>query len=240
MNKELKTGIRGLSIMCSDDGVWLCTKSDTGKSCMQNLSNIAKEKGNLIGNALFEWCEQTAKNDTVLASPDCYGAFCLSTETKDRAAVRARLCEPHIHAIMCTLLNEHVAATKTLDAIKKYIFYGKKSPVLELEHDIDPSFMVDADDNVIRRLHCVLGIVTESAELAEHILKELSGETVSKETWLKEFGDPCWYIAIAADAIGSSFDEVLQANVAKLSARYKKADGVVDFTEKAAQEHKGD
>ena len=61
MNKELKTGIRGLSIVCSDDGVWLCTKSDTGKSCMLNLSNIAKEKGNLIGIALFDWCVQTAK-----------------------------------------------------------------------------------------------------------------------------------------------------------------------------------
>jgi len=61
VNKELQTGIRGLSIVCSDDGVWLCTKSDTGKSCMLNLSNIAKEKGNLFGSALFEWCEQTAK-----------------------------------------------------------------------------------------------------------------------------------------------------------------------------------
>ena len=65
MNKELKTGIRGLSIVCSDDGVWLSTKSDTGRSLMMNLSNIAKETGGIRGSALFEWCEQTAKEAAV-------------------------------------------------------------------------------------------------------------------------------------------------------------------------------
>ena len=61
MTKELKTGIRGLSIVCSDDGVWLCTKSDIGKSFMLNLSNSAKESGGICGSALLEWCAQTAK-----------------------------------------------------------------------------------------------------------------------------------------------------------------------------------
>ena len=61
MTKELKTGIRGLSVVCSDDGVWLSTKSDSGKSLLLNLSNIAKEQGGIRGSALFEWCEQTAK-----------------------------------------------------------------------------------------------------------------------------------------------------------------------------------
>jgi len=61
MNKELKTSIRGLSIICSDDGVWLCTKSDSKKSAMLNLSNLAKEKGGICGSALLEWCKQTAK-----------------------------------------------------------------------------------------------------------------------------------------------------------------------------------
>jgi len=59
MNKELKTNIKGLSVICSDDGVWLSVVADS-KSEMLNLSNLAKQ-GGIRGSALLEWCKQTAK-----------------------------------------------------------------------------------------------------------------------------------------------------------------------------------
>ena len=75
MNKELKTNIKGLSVICSDDGVWLSVVVDS-KSEMLNLSNLASfqfllavgqsssvgpKQGGIRGSALLEWCKQTAK-----------------------------------------------------------------------------------------------------------------------------------------------------------------------------------
>jgi hypothetical protein len=36
----------------------------------------------------------------------------------------------------------------------------------------------------------------------------------------RELGDICWYIAQACMALGTNFDEILQMNYEKLSARY--------------------
>jgi len=167
-----------------------------------------------------------------------YGAFCLTTESKDLKAIRDRLNENKVRRLLFDLLVDHVETMRHLDTIKKYVYYGKQGEIGEHALDGLPySPKAFSDDNVIRRLHCVLGIVTEGVELSEHMIKELFlGEQVSQETWLKELGDPCWYTAIGADTIGLTFDDVLQANVAKLTARYKKA----GFSEKRAQEHKGD
>jgi hypothetical protein len=66
-NKELKTNIRGLSIICSDDGVWLSVIADSKKSEMLNLSNLAKKQGGIRGSALLEWCKQTAKESKMTA-----------------------------------------------------------------------------------------------------------------------------------------------------------------------------
>jgi NTP pyrophosphatase (non-canonical NTP hydrolase) len=171
-----------------------------------------------------------------------YGTFCLSTESVNMQAIRDRLNDPNVQRLLYYLLMDHIDTMKQLDVLKKYVFYGKKGAELVAAPNGLPYNQAAFDrDNVIRRLHCVLGIVTEGVELSEHMLNELFlGDNVSQETWLKELGDPCWYIAVAADTIGLSFEEVLEANVQKLSARYKKADGSVGFTEDKAQKHKGD
>jgi len=169
-----------------------------------------------------------------------YQSFCLSTENTDMEKVRLRLTEPAVQRLLYFLLMDHIETMKQLDVLKKYVFYGKKGDMVAAPNGIDYSHKFD-DDNVIRRLHCVLGIVTEGVELSEHMLNELFlGKDVPFETWVKELGDPCWYTAVAADTLGSSMIGVLRANVEKLAARYKKADGTVGFTEKRAQEHKGD
>ena len=72
-----------------------------------------------------------------------------------------------------------------------------------------------------RLLHCALGVATESAEFADLIKKWLFyGKEYDRTHALKELGDIMWYIAIAADALGSDLDEVMKMNVDKLKARY--------------------
>ena len=66
-----------------------------------------------------------------------------------------------------------------------------------------------------------LGLSGESGEFADHVKKEVfHNKPINKDVAIKELGDVFWYLAFASRAIGSNLQEVLEANVAKLSARY--------------------
>lgn len=65
-----------------------------------------------------------------------------------------------------------------------------------------------------------LGLVGESGEIAEKVKKYLRGDKeLDREGLLKELGDPLWYITSLADDLGYTLQEVVDANVEKLSSR---------------------
>lgn len=66
-----------------------------------------------------------------------------------------------------------------------------------------------------------LGISGEGGEVADHIKKHIGhNHELDKNKMLKELGDVLWYVAVLSNALGFSLQEVAQANIDKLSARY--------------------
>lgn len=65
-----------------------------------------------------------------------------------------------------------------------------------------------------------LGLCGEAGEISEKIKKWLrkDGE-LDKEALLLELGDPLWYITSLADDLGYTLQDVVDANVSKLSSR---------------------
>ena len=84
--------------------------------------------------------------------------------------------------------------------------------------------------NIERLLTGAVGINSEGGEIMEIVKKLMfQGKPWNDETIYhikRELGDVMWYVAQACMALDISFDEVLQMNYEKLSARYP--DGTFD------------
>jgi NTP pyrophosphatase (non-canonical NTP hydrolase) len=80
------------------------------------------------------------------------------------------------------------------------------------------------DANVPHLLTAALGMTAEAGEFTEVVKKIfLQGKSYNDESVFhmkRELGDICWYIAQACMALDTNFDEILQMNYEKLSARY--------------------
>jgi NTP pyrophosphatase (non-canonical NTP hydrolase) len=69
--------------------------------------------------------------------------------------------------------------------------------------------------------YSALGLTGESGEVAEIVKKAFyHGHPLDREALHNELGDVLWYLAVMADSLGFSLDEIASANVAKLRARY--------------------
>ena len=83
---------------------------------------------------------------------------------------------------------------------------------------------VEQDADVPRLLTAALGISAEAGEFTEVVKKIiLQGKPYNEENVFhlkRELGDICWYLAQAFMALDTDFDEILEMNVEKLSARY--------------------
>ena len=66
-----------------------------------------------------------------------------------------------------------------------------------------------------------LGLAGESGEVADHIKKVVGhGHELDRAYVKKELGDALWYIQYTASLLGMTLEEVAQANIEKLKARY--------------------
>ena len=72
-----------------------------------------------------------------------------------------------------------------------------------------------------RLLHAAMGMCTESGEFTDGIKRNIFyHKPFNVVNLIEELGDILWYVSIAIDALGTSFEEVMQANISKLQKRY--------------------
>jgi NTP pyrophosphatase (non-canonical NTP hydrolase) len=72
-----------------------------------------------------------------------------------------------------------------------------------------------------RLLDASAGLAEESGEVLSHVRKHLfQGRPLDREAMALELGDVLWCVAIAADTLGISLQDVARRNVEKLRARH--------------------
>lgn len=69
-------------------------------------------------------------------------------------------------------------------------------------------------------MHSTLGLASEAGEVAGIFQKRYQGHEFNPEHLMKELGDCLWMIAEACTAMGWTMEEVMEANIEKLKARY--------------------
>jgi len=109
---------------------------------------------------------------------------------------------------LINVLRRYLITMEELDAIKRSIFYVKNTPE-------------DLVDTPRGYTHGILGVVTESQELAEVFLDHLENGTPLDEVNLREeSGDVLWYVACVLREAGTTFDASMAGNIAKLKERF--------------------
>lgn len=153
-----------------------------------------------------------------------------STGTDSRDA-RSRLCDPENAAEMVMALEHAKYLGQMLDGWKKFIFYGKQVPstdgiggstILATCGSLENLATRFNDHEVVRLLHAIIGVFTESAELVEAFLQYMdTGTPIDKTNVMEETGDIQWYQALLAKYLGESdFTRIQDFNRKKLTARY--------------------
>jgi NTP pyrophosphatase (non-canonical NTP hydrolase) len=75
----------------------------------------------------------------------------------------------------------------------------------------------------IRLLHGALGCATEAGEIVDLIKRHCYYDiNFIEDNLIEELGDLLWYIAIMADELDISFEELMEMNIKKLQTRYSK------------------
>lgn len=69
--------------------------------------------------------------------------------------------------------------------------------------------------------HAIVGIAGEAGELASLLEKYLwYSQPLDKKAFFEEFGDLLWYVAEGLSALDFKLEDVMEANIRKLKARY--------------------
>ena len=72
-----------------------------------------------------------------------------------------------------------------------------------------------------RILNGLMGLAGEAGEALDVLKKHMfHGHELDKVHLAKELGDVAWYLAVSADAIGYSLEEIFEMNIDKRMARY--------------------
>ena len=74
-------------------------------------------------------------------------------------------------------------------------------------------------------IYPALGLCGEAGEVADKIKKTIRGDRPLEEVIgniADELGDVLWYLAILADDLGITLDQIAHWNVAKLNRRWRK------------------
>ena len=117
--------------------------------------------------------------------------------------------------------------TKKIDTEKYVDFVKQTTSAPSLDYLVLAARLseLEANDcNVTQLMTAAFGLTAESGEFTEVVKKIfLQGKPYNEENVFhmkRELGDICWYLAQACMALDTSFDEIMQMNYEKLSARY--------------------
>jgi NTP pyrophosphatase (non-canonical NTP hydrolase) len=81
--------------------------------------------------------------------------------------------------------------------------------------------VIEADVEMNRLINGLMGLNGEAGEAIDILKKHLfQGHELDKDHLAEELGDVAWYLAVTADALGYSLEEILQMNIEKLQKRY--------------------
>lgn len=70
-------------------------------------------------------------------------------------------------------------------------------------------------------LHCAIGLSTEAGEILDAYKKSrFYGRSLNVQNVIEEAGDIMWYLALLADFYGHTLEDIMEANIQKLSKRY--------------------
>lgn len=95
----------------------------------------------------------------------------------------------------------------------------------------DLSKRLSGNNRQLRLLHSIMGMGGEIGETIDAVKKHiLYNSELDVENLKEECGDILWYMSLMLTEICSSFEEVMQMNIDKLSKRYPKG-----FTEEHAK-----
>lgn len=151
------------------------------------------------------------------------------------------------------LLKMFIGVGDLLDYTKKGVFYKNYEKyddnLVELVDELNGNlgqFIYDGTDRKevsdinFRIFHGLLGIITESAEVAQVLLHQLETGAVDKVNLAEEcIGDIGWYQAILTDELGLDFDQSLINVINKLKIRYpEKFDATLAIERKLDLERK--
>ena len=114
---------------------------------------------------------------------------------------------------------------RILEQYVRFVDTVSSNPTKDTNNMIDCiGIMEEQGVNVSRLLTASIGLSGEVGEFNDIVKKVLfQGKEVDENTvrhLRSELGDICWYMAQACMALNTSFEEVIDMNIAKLSDRY--------------------
>jgi len=81
--------------------------------------------------------------------------------------------------------------------------------------------LASADPDMMMMLHAAVGIATEAGELQDALKKHIFyGREFDWTNAVEEVGDLLWYAALACESLGTTLEDAMERNIAKLKARY--------------------
>lgn len=111
-----------------------------------------------------------------------------------------------------------------LDNYREFVLGVTSEPSKDKNKMVDRINEMDEKLNTSHLLTGVIGLSSETGELAEIVKKMLfQGKPVNEENIYhikRELSDICWYLVQACEGVGTTMEEVIEMNVEKLQARY--------------------
>lgn len=126
-----------------------------------------------------------------------------------------------LNDVQITFLSQAAASAhnsgNALDALKKHLVYGKD---IGLAVDGELANEVKLTSEQAEILHAALGKVTESIEFFDAVINWIAGKEPDRVNLAEEVGDGWWYDMIVCRLWDIPPGMIMDANIAKLAARY--------------------